>query len=88
MAMATFFPAVVEGSSTEGYGADVLGTGVDGSGATVHDALVNAAEVLQEVIDDLAASGEPIPSPGRVTHHDAARGTVALLQARVPAEAA
>ena len=86
--MATFFPAVVEGSDAEGYGAEVLGTGVNGSGATVHDALVNAAEVLQEVIDDLAASGEPIPAPVRVTDHDAARGTVALLQARVPAEAA
>jgi len=86
--MPTFFPAVVEGSDAEGYGAEVLGTGVNGAGATVHDALVNAAEVLQEVIDDLATSGEPIPSPGRVTDHDAARGTVALLQARVPAEAA
>jgi len=86
--MATFFAAVVEGCDAEGYGAEVLGTGVNGSGATVHDALVNAAEVLQEVIDDLAASGESIPSPVRVTDHDAARGTVALLQARVPAEAA
>ena len=66
----------------------MLGTGVNGSGATVHDALVNAAEVLQEVIDDLAASGESIPSPVRVTDPDAARGSVALLQARVPAEAA
>jgi hypothetical protein len=49
---------------------------------------LNAAEVLQEVIDDLAASGEPIPSPGRVTDDDATRGTVALRQARVPAAAA
>jgi predicted RNase H-like HicB family nuclease len=86
--MATFFPAVVEGSSTEGYGAEVLGTGVNGSGATLHDALLKAAEVLQEVIDDLAASAEPLPAPGRVTDHDAARGTVALLQARLPAAAA
>jgi hypothetical protein len=86
--MATFFPAVVEGSDAEGYGAEGLGTGANGSGATLHDALLNAAEVLQEVIDDLAASGEPLPAPGRVTDHDAARGTVALLQARVPAAAA
>ena len=33
LAMAIFFPAVV--LEPEGYGAEVLGTGVNGSGATV-----------------------------------------------------
>jgi predicted RNase H-like HicB family nuclease len=85
----TFFPAIVEGPGSDGgYCADVLGTGVLGQGDTAVAALTNAAEILQEVIDDFLAAGRPLPVPAEADPDDLSRGTLAMLQASLPAHAA
>lgn len=86
--MQEFYPAVIEGSDAEGYAVEVIGAGVNGQGDTRRDALRNAAEILQQVIDDAVQDGEPVPTPGEITEADQARGHVALLQATLPAAAA
>jgi predicted RNase H-like HicB family nuclease len=86
--MLTFFPTIVAGDPVEGYAAEVLGAGVNGQGETVDEALRDAAEVLQEIIDDAIRDGEPVPTPGAFAADDLARGLAAMLQARMPAAAA
>ncbi|MEM8820795.1 MAG: hypothetical protein AAGE90_14905 [Pseudomonadota bacterium] len=83
-----FFPTVVSGDPSEGFGAEVIGTGVNGCGNSVEEALRDAATILQEVIDDAVRETEPVPAPGVISADDLARGLVAMLQARLPAEAA
>jgi predicted RNase H-like HicB family nuclease len=85
----TFFPAIVGGPGTDGgYAAEVLGTGVLGQGDTEVAALTNAAETLQEVIDDFLKAGRPLPAPTAPTADDLAQGRLAMLQALIPAHAA
>ena len=85
----TFFPAIVEGPGSDGgFAAEVLGTGVLGQGDTQVAALQNAAEILQEVIDDFLASGRALPNPGDADSADLSRGTLAMLQILIPAHAA
>ena len=85
----TFYPAIVEGPGTDGgYAVEVLGTGVLGQGDTPVAALTNAAEILQEVIDDFHASGTVLPHPGEASSDDLSRGTLAMLQVSIPAHAA
>ena len=85
----TFYPAIVEGPGSDGgFAAEVLGTGVLGQGDTQFAALRNAAEILQEVIDDFLATGTALPSPGEAGPGDLSRGTLAMLQVSIPAHAA
>ena len=84
----TFFPTIVEGPGSDGgYCAIVAGTGILGQGDSVIEALEDAAASLQEVIDDFASSGRPLPTPGNPDDEDA-HGLVTVLPARIPAHAA
>lgn len=83
--MLAHFPVVVTGSDAEGFCAKVSGTPVLGEGDTVADALVNASEILAEVIDDAVASGEAIPRPGEPVLHAEEQNQVAVIQAVLPA---
>ena len=85
----TFFPAIVEGPGSDGgYCAEVLGTSVLGQGNSDVEALTDALLSLQEIIEDYRAGREACPEPTRPTEEDRARGTLALLQAHIPAQAA
>jgi predicted RNase H-like HicB family nuclease len=86
--MLAFFPAIVAGDASEAYGAEVPATGAKGCGDTVEAALRDPAPILQGVIDDAARDGEPLPQPGPIAAEAPARGLPAVLQARMPAEAA
>lgn len=77
----TFYPAILRGSDDEGFAVEIPGINVNGQGSTADDALQNAAEILQEVIDDLSAAGEPIPAPEAAAED----GTKTLIPAFAPA---
>ena len=85
----TFYPAIVHGPGTDGgYAAEVLGTGVLGQGNSEIAALTNAAEILQDVINDFTETGELLPVPTEPTAEDLVGGRLAMLQALIPAHAA
>ncbi len=87
--MKAFFPAILEADDVDGgFVVEVVGTGVNGEGETDIAALENAAEILQDVIWADVAAGRPIPTPGTPSADDKSRGTVAMIQATLPAVAA
>lgn len=82
----TYYPAILHPADAAGlFGVTVPGVNVNGSGATALDALADAAAILQEVIDDLAAEREAIPVPVAIEDLDPEGGTVAMLPAVLPA---
>ncbi|MEM7694157.1 MAG: type II toxin-antitoxin system HicB family antitoxin [Pseudomonadota bacterium] len=87
--MHAYFPAILEADETDGgYVVEVVGTGVNGQGETRVDAMREASEILQSIIWDAVADGEPIPTPGSPSDEEARRGALAMIQATVPAAAA
>ena len=85
-----FYPALLFGPGEDGaYAVVVPGINVNGQGKTQEAALVNAAEILQEVVDDLLREGETLPGPGSLDdYQDIGDGTAAVIQAMLPAHAA
>lgn len=85
-----FYPAIVFDPKEDDWFAVVVpGINVNGQGKTREEALLNAAEILQEVVDDLLRDGHPLPGPGSLADHDEfADGTAAVIQAMLPARAA
>lgn len=78
----TYYPAILWPVDAAGlYGATVPGVNVNGSGATAAEALADAAAILQEVLDDLAAERQPLPAPAPVESVEAAGGRLVLLPA-------
>ncbi len=81
----SFYPAILYPADENGlFGVEVPGINVNASGPTAQAALAEAAAILQEVIDDLAAAGEPVPPPPDHEAVDCAGGTLALLPAILP----
>ena len=85
-----FYPALIFGPGADGFFAVAIpGINVNGQGKTQEAALLNAAEVLQEVVDDLLRDGVPLPGPGSLDEYDDMRDrTAAVIQAMLPAHAA
>lgn len=80
-----FYPAVLYPADDNGQHAVVIaGINVNASGPNQQSALSDAAAILQEVIDDLASAGEPIPLPPGIESLDAEGGTIVLVPASVP----
>ena len=80
-----FYPAVLYPTDSDGlHGVVVPGINVNGSGENQQSALADAAAILQQVIDDFASSGEPIPLPPSLDAVDPDGGTVVLMPASVP----
>ena len=81
----TYFPAILWPADAAGlFGVTVPGAHVNGSGATEAEALADAALILQEVLDDLAAARAPLPTPVAIAALDRGEGMVALLPAMLP----
>lgn len=81
----TYYPAILWPADAAGlYGVTVPGVNVNASGASAAEALADAAAVLQEVLDDLAADRHPVPVPMAVEAVDAAGGNLVLLPASLP----
>ena len=85
-----FYPAFVFGPGSDGgYAVVVPGINVNGQGDTEAAALLNAAEILQEVVDDLLRDGEELPGPGDLSDYDDfGDGKAAVIHATRPAQAA
>ena len=85
-----FYPALVFDPAEDGwYAVIVPGINVNGQGKTREEALLNAAEILQEVVDDLLRDNQPLPGPGSLDEYeDLGDGTAAVIQAMLPAHAA
>jgi predicted RNase H-like HicB family nuclease len=83
-----FYPAVLYPADAKGlHGVVVPGINVNGQGKNAQAALLDAAAVLQEVIDAMRASGEPIPPPLELADVAAEDGTMVMLPATRPGRA-
>lgn len=87
-----FFPCVIAGPDAEGwYAVAIPGANVNGQGDSEASALLDAAEILQEVIDDAARDREPAPRPATDAELEAYRepyhrlGVIQAVAATVPA---
>ena len=77
----TYYPAILSPADTNGlYGVEVPSINVNGSGDSAESALANAAAVLQEVIDDLFASGEDVTTPETLNPIKINQGTLPMIQ--------
>ena len=80
-----FYPAILWPADASGlHGVTVPGVNVNGSGSSAAEALADAAAVLQEVLDDLAADRQPVPAPLAVEAVEVAGGKLVLLPASLP----
>ena len=78
-----FYPAILWPVDDAGlFGVTIPSINVNGSGETAAAAMADAAIILQEVIDDLAADRAAIPSPAEVEPLD--NGQWVLLPALLP----
>lgn len=84
------YPAIVfpKEEVTGLVGVTIPGLNINASGKTTEAAIQDATEILQEVLDDLSASGETPPAP---VSHDAAceeaacdGGAIVYVQAILP----
>ena len=83
----TFFPAILYPVDADDlFGVEVLGININASGDTQEGALADAAGMLQDVVDDLSAAGEAIPSPVAVGALDLMGGTLAMIPANLPSK--
>ena len=81
----SYYPAILHPADSDGlYGVTVPGANVNGSGATASEALQDAVAILQEVVDDLAQTGEGVPQPTQVEVIDPGFGKVYLLPVSLP----
>ena len=84
-----FYPAVLfQPDATGWWGVTVPGINVNAQGKTREEALTEAAIILQDVIDDLSAEGQPIPGPATLDDPDFENATAAMLHADTPELAA
>ncbi|MEM7696456.1 MAG: hypothetical protein AAF318_18555 [Pseudomonadota bacterium] len=60
---------------------EVLGINVNAEGASIADAVDEAASGIADVTRILRADGVPVPSPVEPTDADLARGTLVVFQA-------
>lgn len=82
-----FYPAILYPADRAGlHGVVVPALNINASGDSQQSALSDAAAILQEVIDDLANAGEPIPLPPGIASIDTDGGQVVLLPASVPGQ--
>ena len=83
------YPAVLYTPGADGWWAVTIpGINVNAQGRTRNAALIEAADILQEVIDDLTRDGEPVPEPGEPDDEQLRDGSPAVIQASMPAVAA
>ena len=81
----TFYPAILYPADDDGiFGVVIPGINVNAGGDSATAALHDAAAILQEVIDDLSASGDPVPAPADLGAVDAGGGTLAMIPAVLP----
>ncbi|MFV0386750.1 type II toxin-antitoxin system HicB family antitoxin [Paracoccus sp. (in: a-proteobacteria)] len=81
----TYYPAILHPADADGlFGVTVPGINVGGSGATTLEALADAAAIVQEVIDDLAADRVDIPQPASIDGIDLDGGQLVMLPAVLP----
>ncbi|MEM6617100.1 MAG: type II toxin-antitoxin system HicB family antitoxin [Pseudomonadota bacterium] len=88
--MALFFPCLISGP-TEDLGVFVVmvpGPNINAQGPTEVDALLEAAEGLQEAINDAVSDGDPLPQPGNIEATRQSGDRLGVLQAQLPAQAA
>ena len=84
------YPAIVFPTDPETgcVGVTIPGININTCGATIEAAIQDAANILQEVIDDFCAAGETVPDPFsyEATLAEGAQdsGTVAYIQAVLP----
>ena len=79
------YPAILWPADADGlFGVTVPDAHVNGSGASATEALADATLILQEVLDDLAAERQPVPSPSPIEAIDDAGGKLVLLPASLP----
>ncbi|MEO1001424.1 MAG: hypothetical protein AAFW69_12610 [Pseudomonadota bacterium] len=84
-----FFPCRISGPDGAGwYCVVVPGPNVNAQGRTEAEALIEAAEILQDVLEDCVRDGEALPAPadGDIYSDDFPR--VGVIQAVIPAAAA
>ena len=81
-----YYPARLFAGDAEGvFCVSIPGINVNAQGDSHEAALTEAAEMLQDVVDHLAALGHPIPEPGLLTDTAAADGSAVVLPAYIPA---
>lgn len=79
------YPAILHPADPAGlHGVVVPGININASDGSAGAAIADAAAMLQEVIDDLAAAGAEIPCPLPFEQLDAAGGSLVLLPASPP----
>ena len=81
-----YYPAILFEGDAEGvFCVTVPGINVNGQGPDRESALEDAATILQDVVDNLAAMGHPIPRPGRLSDTVAQDGAAVTFPAFIPA---
>lgn len=84
-----FYPGVLYPPGEDGLsGVHIPGVEIVASGASPEEALTDAAEILQELIDQLADRGEEIEGPADPREVEVDGGQLVLLPAFLPVEKA
>lgn len=84
-----FFPCLISGPDEDGWFCVIVpGLNVNAQGKTEVSALMEAAEILQDVIDDAARDGEPTPTPIDIANQKETGDRTAIIQAVSPKVAA
>jgi hypothetical protein len=84
-----YYPAVLHVADGDGVvGCEVPDLLINASGRDVDEALMDAATILAELLDGMAAKGEAFPEPSRTKDVDLDGGTLVLLSAPRPRVAA
>lgn len=82
-----FYPSILHPADAQGlFGVEIPGINVNGSGPSREAALADAAAMLQEVIDDLASTGETVPAPVQIDDLMDGGGTLVMLAAALPSK--
>jgi predicted RNase H-like HicB family nuclease len=83
-----FFATLYPADDTGYLGVTIPGANVNGQGRTAAEAIQNATEILQSVIDDLSAAGEPLPEPADFSELEDAPGSFrCVIMANLPTRA-
>lgn len=75
-----YFPAILYPVDDDGlHGCAVPDLLINASGSTAEAALHDAAEIMSELLSDMARDGEPFPEPTQIDVMDLDGGTLVLL---------